>query len=332
MKLEQIKALHLELTTRCNARCPMCMRNYRGSDYNGGYPLTELSLNHIKQIFNTDFLQNIESINFNGNLGDFGLARDAIKIVEYFLKNSTANISIETNGSIQSPDWWAQLANSRITILFALDGLADTHGLYRQGTSWQKVIDNASEFIKAGGNAVWKFIPFEHNKHQIEECEKLSKQLGFENFILWDQGRNQGPVYTRNGKFSHWLGVPDPHGVPPLDAILDDHLNWFDPETVIAKTDISDDYIINCNHTTINEIYIAADGSVYPCCWLGYFPESMHHPGNIQIKNLVHQNNALEYSLEYAIKWFDKVYESWKIPTVRDGKLFTCLQTCGRCN
>jgi MoaA/NifB/PqqE/SkfB family radical SAM enzyme len=332
VRLEQIRALHIELTTRCNARCPMCMRNYRGSNFNSGYPLTELTLSDIKKIFTPNFLKNIQSIQFCGNLGDFGLCRDAIQIVEYFLQHCEAEICIETNGSIRTPDWWAQLVSPKVIIYFALDGLADTHTLYRQNTDWQKVIDNASAFIKAGGRAIWKFIPFEHNKHQIEECEKLSKEMGFEEFSIWDQGRNQGPVYTSNGNFSHWLGIPDPNGPPPIDSLLEDHLNWFDPETVIAKTDISDNLKIDCHHKNTSQIYIAADGSVYPCCWLGYFPKSMHQPGNIQIKNLVSENNALEHSLEHAIEWFDRVYESWKIRTVQDGKLFTCLQACGRCN
>jgi len=50
------------------------MRNYRGVDYNSGYPLTELTLEDIKQIFSPEFLASIRDINFNGNLGDFGLA------------------------------------------------------------------------------------------------------------------------------------------------------------------------------------------------------------------------------------------------------------------
>ena len=51
LKLSQIRRAHVELTTRCNARCPMCMRNYRGTDFNSGYPVCELSLDQFKQIF-----------------------------------------------------------------------------------------------------------------------------------------------------------------------------------------------------------------------------------------------------------------------------------------
>ena len=70
LKLDQIRQVHVELTTRCNARCPMCMRNYRGMDYNSGYPDTELSLADFQHIVGP-VVQQLTHANFNGNLGDF---------------------------------------------------------------------------------------------------------------------------------------------------------------------------------------------------------------------------------------------------------------------
>ena len=54
LKLADVRQIQIELTTRCNARCPMCMRNYRGVDYNSGYPLCELSLSDFKKILTPD--------------------------------------------------------------------------------------------------------------------------------------------------------------------------------------------------------------------------------------------------------------------------------------
>ena len=81
--LDQINCLHVELTTKCNARCPMCPRNYRGMEHNSGYPECELDLAKFKQIFKTDFLRQIKLINLNGNLGDCSLASDLVGILEY---------------------------------------------------------------------------------------------------------------------------------------------------------------------------------------------------------------------------------------------------------
>jgi len=325
LKIHQIRQLHIELTTRCNARCPMCMRNYRGFDYNGGYPLTELTLEDIKQIFPPEFLASIQYIDFNGNLGDFGLAHDGPEIVQYCLDNSRAEIHIQTNGSMRSPDWWAQFADPRIQILFALDGLADTHHLYRQDTDWHRIVANAQALISAGGRAVWKFIPFEHNQHQLDACRQLAKSMRFDRFEIRDHGRNRGPVFSRSGEFSHWLGQPQDYN-PDAAGMLQDHVTWFDPKKKINW--IRDGSEISCKHLTLREIYLAADGSVYPCCYLGYFPETMTHPGNSQIKPMIKNNNALEHGLAASLDWFDAVEESWQHSTVAQGRVYGCAQNC----
>lgn len=324
--IDQIRALHIELTTNCNARCPMCMRNYRGYEFNSGYPFAELRLEHIKKIFSQKFLQQIKYINFNGNLGDFGMAKDALDIVRYFLDYSTAQIQIETNGSMRTQQWWSQLAHSRVKILWALDGLSDTHKLYRQDTDWQKIIDNAGAFISNGGNAVWKFITFDHNRHQLEQCRMLSQQLGFKGFVIYDQGRDKGPVFDRKGDFSHWLGPPQDQQ-PNITDMVQNHLTWFDPKMPIPWIK-NQSAPIDCKHLKKQEIYVAADGSVYPCCWLGYFPATMSHPGNQQIQSLISNNNALEHSLEECLSWFNRVEQSWKFNSIAQGRLYACVSNC----
>jgi len=326
LTLDQIRTLHIELTTNCNARCPMCPRNYCGFDFNSGYPLTELTLENIQTIFQPNFLKQIGSVKFNGNLGDFGTARDAVEIVEYILQNSLARILIETNGSMRSPTWWSRLSNPRITILWALDGLEDTHSLYRQDTNWNKVIANAQAFIQAGGVAAWKFIPFDHNRHQQEECKKLSQQLGFKYFVNYDQGRNQGPVFNRNGEFSHWLGTPQSNE-PDINYTVNNHITWFKPDAKISW--INESATIDCNHKKKRELYLAADGSIYPCCWLGFFPETMQHPGNSQIAPLITNNNALKHTLTECLEWFDNVEKTWDKESIAQGRLYTCINSCG---
>lgn len=310
----------------------MCPRNYRGLDYNSGYPVTELSLSDIQKILRSDFLKifskNYGTITFNGNLGDFSSARDALEIVRY-LSESDVPIKINTNGSARSPAWWKELALPKVTVGFALDGLSDTHHLYRQDTDWNRVIRNAKSFISAGGRAVWRFVPFDHNRHQEQSCRDLAKELGFADFEnIWD-GRDNGPVYTRTGDFSHWLGSPWPGDVPPIDDMLISHRTWFRIDTVTSKKDRPDTQF-SCIHKKQKEIYIAADGSIYPCCFLGFYPRTMNHPGNEQLIPLLGENNALEYPLEHCLAWFDRVEETWSRSSIQDGRLYQCVNSCGR--
>jgi len=343
LKITDIQRVHVELTTRCNARCPMCPRNYRGHDYNSGYPVTELSLADFKKIFSSDFLKQLVphnsqqsntnerfGITFNGNLGDFASAHDGVEIVEYCVEHNI-HVSICTNGSVRTPAWWAKLARPGVEIGFALDGLADTHRLYRQDTDWHRVIENAQAFIAAGGQAVWRFVPFDHNRHQEQQCRQLSQQLGFYRFENIYDGRDRGPVFSRHGEFSHHIGEPytDTAQIPDIRPLLQSHVTWFDINTIQCDKD-QPNTTISCLHKKRKEIYVAADGSVYPCCFLGFYPDTMQHPGNQQLKPLVTKNNALEHGLAQCVEWFDRVEETWDQPSIQQGKLYQCVNSCGQ--
>ena len=73
------------------------------------------------------------------------------------------HIAIQTTSIKDSVLWYKKMFKCEIE--FALDGLEDTHSMYRQNTNWRTVIRNAETFISAGGYAIWKFIKFKHNQH-----------------------------------------------------------------------------------------------------------------------------------------------------------------------
>ena len=56
----------------------------------------------------------------------------------------------------------------------------------------------------------------------------------------------------------------------------------------------------------------------------------MKHAGNEQLKNIVKENNALEYDLEHCIKWFNQIEETWQRQSIADGRLYTCVASCGQ--
>jgi MoaA/NifB/PqqE/SkfB family radical SAM enzyme len=298
-------------------------------DFNSGYPLTELSLKDIQHILTPDLLSQLsKGISFNGNLGDFGAASDGLEIVEYLVSHNVP-VHINTNGSMRSPEWWAKLALPGVSIGFALDGIDQTtHVLYRQDTNWDTVIKNARAFINAGGYAFWRFIPFDHNRDQEAACRLLAEAWGFQEFENIHEGRDHGPVFNRQGDFSHWLG-PTESWKPDSRAMVENHVTWFNAKTIKADKD-TPVLNINCIHKRQAELYIAADGTVYPCCFLGFYPGQMTHPGNEQLIPVIKENNALEYNLEHCLKWFDQVEESWTKASVNQGRLYGCVNSCNK--
>jgi MoaA/NifB/PqqE/SkfB family radical SAM enzyme len=329
---KSIRDVHLEMSTLCNAACPWCPRNFWGYPFNGGYPEINLTLGNATKIFTPEFLKQLRSIRINGNFGDIVMNPDGDRIVEYFRsQNSKLNISISTNGSARNREFWESLAESRCNVTFALDGLEDTHYLYRQNTSWKTIIKNATIFIDAGGIAEWKMIKFKHNLHQIDVCRKLSQELGFSEFTAVDLGRNTAPVFDKNGNLSHVLG--DYNSETSFEVLFYKKNN----DDVLLE-DIEKDRIpkakIICETKKLRSIYIAANGDVSPCCFTGFYPKTYgkgqyHQAANEQLKPLLTKNNALEYSISECINWFKSIEDSWKIQSYSNGRLIICDDNCG---
>lgn len=223
--LSDIKQIHLELTDKCNAGCPMCPRylDY-GSKLNPYLPLDEITLDQFKTWFPRRIISNILRVYACGNYGDPIMARDTLEIFKYIRYNSTeCGIAMHTNGSARSREWWTELAtlmtdNIRTdATIFSIDGLEDTNHLYRRGTDFNKIINNAKIFIDAGGLAKWDFIVFRHNEHQVEDARQIAKELGFIDFNVkkttrWpmfdENGLGMHPVKDRTGQITHYLREP----------------------------------------------------------------------------------------------------------------------------
>jgi MoaA/NifB/PqqE/SkfB family radical SAM enzyme len=286
------------------------------------YPILDMKLEQAKSIFNTEFLLQLKQILINGNYGDFVTAQDGLKIVEYFKQvNPKLQIEISTNASAR-PNIWRRLGELGVQVDFRIDGLQDTHKLYRQKTDFDAIIKNASEFISAGGYAVWMFILFDHNRHQVDQARKMASELGFREFRPIDHGRSVMPVFSDDKKLSHVIGAYQDE--TDFDTLYGRRMKYHEINTSEPN------YNIDCYAKKRNEIYISASGEVYPCCWLGFYPmNNLNRPSNTQLRPLIKKNSALEYGIEESIQWFNEIEKTWSKDSVENGKLYECNRTCG---
>lgn len=330
-KFSEIRKVHLELSSLCNAECPFCPRNVYGYPYNDGYTERNLTLSDVKTIFKLDFLKQINEILVNGNFGDFVMNPESLDIIEYFRsENPDMVIWISTNGGARNSDFWQKLAGLNTDVYFCIEGLEDTHSLYRKNTLFSTVIDNAKTFIDHGGSAWWKMLIFDHNQHQVEECRRLSKEMGFREFLPWKTGRDNGPVFNKKGEYIYSIGKTNekiPTTVYPMIEKKQFPIRLDSVESEI-KT-------IDCSVLEDFSIYVSSTGEVYPCCFLGFEPKTFGKANYMQVANqqvarLIKENNALEHDLEHCIQWFNKVVETWDIPEFKDGRLIHCNDSCGK--
>ena len=329
-QLKEITHVHLEISSKCNAACPLCPRNFYGYEYNDGYIEHNMTLVESQKIFTPEFLNQLTKIDINGNFGDAVMNPDTVNIVRYFRSsNPELVICISTNGGARDQTFWRDLASLQSQVIFCIDGLEDTHSLYRQNTVYKTVMQNALTFIQAGGIATWKMINFDHNRHQQTQAKELSKSLGFTHFQLVDHGRNTAPVFDKNKNLSHVIGTP---------PVTEFNVLWKSRTSaeVLLQDIISDrkERPINCQVKKKKSLYISSTADVYPCCFLGFNPKTYGHgnyhaAANAQFRNFIQKNNALQYSLADCVEWFTYIEKSWTSPTFKQGRLVICNDVCG---
>lgn len=340
-KFEQLEAAHLEITSRCQASCPMCPRNYHGGQENPNLKIADWTYDDFKKIFTEEVLSQLKSIYFCGNFGDPIINDDLIAMC-YYIKQTAPNIDlrIHTNGGARAESWWQRLHAAlpkNHVVIFALDGLEDTHSLYRIGTKYETVVRNAKAFIDAGGVAEWVFIKFKHNEHQTEEAERRSKELGFQRFTVKNTirfiGETRFNVVDKNGDTVYYLEPPSNIEVTLIDA---DTIARFDEW--YAETEV------DCWALKKKEIYIDAHRNVFPCCFLASAPYNHTNAKSIvadirakivdQYHDLIGDIGGIE-TLSATTHGIKKILNSDKWQSVWDvywneKKLITCARTCGK--
>ena len=240
--LTPFKILHLEPTDACNAACPQCSRETDLSFDKKN--LHHLTIDQIKQQLDDSIIGNLDKMFMCGDYGDPAAGKHTLDIYRYFRSiNPEISLGMNSNGGLKDTSWWTELGNILNTekdySVFSIDGLEDTNHIYRINVNWNKVIENAQAFIKAGGRAHWDMLVFEHNEHQVNDCEKLARDLGFK----WFRAK-----ITRR------------HDINPIE-FLKAPKGWKDPTVKFGN--------ISCQALNEQSRYMSATGTMYPCCYLG---------------------------------------------------------------
>lgn len=335
-KFKNIRQVHLEISNNCQASCPMCTRNINGGIENPLIKITNWSLDDFKTIM-SPLLSQIDSYYFCGTFGDPMMNDNLIEMCRYSKTTSPeVHVAVHTNGGARKPEWWSELAKSlpnNHLVVFALDGLEDTHHLYRTGTKFNTVIRNAKAFIEAGGNAEWCFLKFKHNEHQVDQARRMSKDLGFTNFRARNSSRfvlePKRKVVDKNKNVTHYI---EPATSTPLTFI--------NKKVIDNYKNVVKESIIDCKAKHDKEIYIDAHRDLYPCCWIANIPYTPIQ--NDMSASIIHEmkkqhRQMVDHVGEINVlkRCVEDIVESYEFQTMWDNywgeeKLIICARSCGR--
>lgn len=338
---QPLAAIHIELSSYCNAACPMCSRNNRGYGVNPNIRLNHFSLATFKSSIDQSILASLKYMVICGNFGDPLMNPEMIPIFEYIKSvNPKIKLQVHTNGGLGTTATWERLAQLVDFCRFGIDGLEDTNHIYRRNVRWNVLMNNLKTFVSAGGHAQWAFIAFDHNKHQIKAAENFSQELGVKKFLLKTTSRsvrnqgeiiNQWPAHSGPDQVDYYIKAYYPEdNIDAEKKFTEVREKYGSYEKYVKETKI------NCKVMNERSIYIGAEGLVFPCCWLGgdYFVHNKED-NNYLMKELIADLRLREDDFSLKSKSLGQIIQSSffsEIKNTWDGhkKLFVCGKMCGQ--
>lgn len=367
--LSDIVDIHLEITTKCNAGCPMCPRHYpHTSTVKEEIGLVDMTLEKAKKILQPSLIKNLKNLLICGNYGDAISSMHLIPILELVRSiNPTTDIILATNGGARTPDFWKKIARLVTRVDFAIDGLRDTNHIYRQFVNWDilernlKIYTSESVKLNKKNHSRWVMNVFKHNEHQVDEAKNLARSWNVSafrerysnRFVTMDGKKvilDSWPVYNDKGELTHTI-YPTTKDFPENylenyqsdTPVSDDNFNFTDINTKITKgvldryNSIYENFETECVSDKYKTLYIDYKGKIYPCCW---FAQSNEHPQTIpdmQVKAMYKKygedfNDLTKHSIEsiFDSGIFEEVELGLQHKNISCGKTMVCVRRCSK--
>lgn len=232
--MAKIKHLDIEVSSTCQAACPMCARHTAGKTTID--PVNQ-TLADVKRTYR-EISKGLETITMCGNIGDTMGNKDIALICRWFImRNPNIEITIHTNGGLGSPKTYKELALLGVRIVVAIDGMEDTNHYHRVGVKWKNLLKNLEAYQSGFENKIkvrWtekrnnngnvgeygmieiQMLIWKHNQHQVLEMADFAQQhkanLWYRraNTATSEQFNNGTPVFTVTGRWTCNIYSPDP--------------------------------------------------------------------------------------------------------------------------
>lgn len=204
-------AISIEPTTSCNLRCPECPSGLRSFSRPIGMLAPELNKSIIDQLgkeltYITYYFQ-----------GEPYLNKDFLSMVDYASKQNIYTAT-SSNGHYLDDDNCKETIESGLKrLIISVDGSSQSsYEKYRIGGNFNKVIEGTKNIVhwkkKLKSKTpfiIWQFIVFGHNEHEVDDIQKLAKEIGVDHLSIktaqiynFESGSNLLP---KNPKYSRYI-------------------------------------------------------------------------------------------------------------------------------
>lgn len=343
--INRIYKVQIDVTSHCNAKCPGCVRSLNTDESrknrNKHLELThfDMSIWHELCVGDNGFkrFKYFNELVLNGTWGDPCMFIGLPEMLKLFTETyPRATINMHTNGGAQTEEWWYRLGKQLSThphaVIFAIDGLEDTHSLYRVGTEYDKVIKHARAFIEGGGSARWTMTVFDHNQHQVDQAEHLATKYEFKRFHA---RRSHTQYMNVNDEYEISTDLIDDSVYRNVRAAGANKRVKFVP--IDSRPDIPETES-QCQWYADGAIQIDAWGTVWPCCHTApyavlYNAYDQSDFSNDENNYITHNPTMIEDNSLNNKTLYDILSESWYVnklsEQVENASLVICKNNCG---
>ena len=243
-----ITGFHIEPTNICTLKCSGCARTRFIDQWPQHWHNHSLDVEQLLQFLDIDLSD--KSILLCGNYGDPIYHPNFINFVKQ-LKETGVTLSITTNGSYKTKDWWQELTELltyKDNITFSIDGIPENFTQYRKNADWESIQIGMQTSVASQCKTTWSYIPFLFNENNINQAKELSLQLGIDEFVINPSDRFDKKTFNLI-----------PSAVELVGGRFDSQQNWKEYK---SGTGINP----KCNNNSLH--FITAEGFYSPCCYM----------------------------------------------------------------
>ena len=244
---DQILRIELELSSFCNLKCPLCVRQVIGAPNENIYrPLEEI-------ISELDSYKNLKYITIAGSIAEPTVYPNLIELIIY-LRKRNIEISLYINGDTRTDSYYAKLGivfrECLGNIYFTICGSTqELHEKYRVGSNLERVL------------------------RRLDIINKYSNNKGMLTWIIFNY--NEEDFHANYQKYKDKYRTEFFHSIPMAEHFkLDTQIRLPDKLHKIYMENVDrSDFDVECPANKNNFIQITYDGKVNPCSLYRHYGE-----------------------------------------------------------